>query len=480
MTKQPKHLLKVRVLYLYIALFLVNLLVTFLLLTLPFLLIKNLDWNTPSFRSILFLVGFTVLSIIDFRFLYRRFITVVPTALSLYRYDDSPRLHYNDDPKTSIVITWHTAEKTRGHIQFGDSESTMIAYELEPNVFLHRKSFESLKPGQRYYYQVQQSGPVYSFKTAPENSDKVTFAVIGDTQNGGGLGDPDWSFPTIADCIVKEKNVDLVIHLGDITDQGNDLRSWREIFKASSEMWATIPMHIAIGNHDTGTNFLQDKEAKRLPDEGANFDYFIGYRYAAPAWENQTTSFRGRYYSFDYANCHFLMLDSHNSANAYPENPQWSWIKEDLNSVPPDKWKIACIHRDLVKFQKKADGSPDYRYDRFAQYIVPLLHECGVDFMLQGHEHWFQLLYWKYTEDKAIYRPVSEIKKLEIPYIISGGAGNEMRRNPRLEFESPNLDSKIIREDSSHYLIVSIEGNKAKFTAKYPDNSILYEFSLSK
>ena len=33
-------------------------------------------------------------------------------------------------------------------------------------------------------------------------------------------------------------------------------------------MLAQHPMHIAVGNHDTGTNYMKDTEVKRYPDEG--------------------------------------------------------------------------------------------------------------------------------------------------------------------------------------------------------------------
>ena len=473
-------MLKIKVIHLYIALFLVNCLVSFVVFVVPFYFFDSITWNTPTFRFLSFLISLVIISIIDFKVLYGRFINVRPSASFAYMFDDGPWFHFIDDPRTSIVINWITKESTYGFIEFGDSIDTMKEFILEEKDKIHRKSFINLIPDKVYYYRIQHLERVYSFKTAPEMSDHVMVAVIGDTQNGGGLGDPNWSFPKIADAIKRESKLDVLLHVGDLTDQGNDLRSWHAYFASAKDILSKVPMFVAVGNHDTGTNHMHDKEMKKYPDEGANFDYFLGYKYSVPETESQTTSFRGRYYSFDYENCHFIMLDSQNSKLANPENPQWKFIKNDLTSVPRQMWKIACIHRDIIDIQRTQTGEITYRYDRFSPYVCPLLHKYGVDVVFQGHDHVFQVLSWKYTENKTIYSNIGEIMKLEIPYITTGGAGNELRKNQRIEIESKDVDSGIITENSSHYLIADFCKEICEITAKYHDGSILYRFSIRK
>ena len=136
--------------------------------------------------------------------------------------------------------------------------------------------------------------------------------MIGDTQNGGGLGTPGWAYPTLAKSM-QTQSFDLLMHVGDASEQGNDVRFWHAFLATSGDMLAQHPMHIAVGNHDTGTNYMKDTEVKRYPDEGANFDYLFGYHYQRPATENEITAFKGRYFAFYYSNCLCLFLDSQNS-----------------------------------------------------------------------------------------------------------------------------------------------------------------------
>ncbi len=475
-----KYMLNIKVIHLYLALFLANCLVCFILFIAPLYFFVEESWNTLSFRFFVFLISITIISLIDFTFIYRRFINVKPSASFAYLFDDGPWLHYDGDPSHSIVINWITRKLTNGLIWFGESESTLTAYDLQDKSRIHRRCFTGLIADRKYYYRIQTSDRIYSFKTPPESFDNFVFAVVGDTQNGGGLGIPNWAFPKLVEAIEREPKLDLLLHVGDLTDQGNDLRSWHSYFNAAKHLLSRVPMHVAVGNHDTGTNYMHDKEMHKYPDDGANFDYLLGYRYAVPPTEDQTTAFKGRYYSFTYGNCLFLMIDTQNSKLANPNNSQWDFIKRELSAVPDQLWKIVCVHRDLVDIKKNQDGEVIYLYDKFSKYICPLLHEFGADLVFQGHDHIFQFLSWKYTEDKAIYTSVHQIKKLEIPYITCGGSGDDLRRNPRVETESKNVDSLIATEDSSHYLLVELMRDICTITAKYPDGSILYRFSVRK
>ncbi len=476
-----KYMLKIKVVHLYLALFLMNCVVSLIIFIVPlFLFFTDTSWNTSLFRMVLFFLSLLLISAIDFQILYRKFINVRPSASFAYPFDDGPWLHFIDDPAHSVVINWISKEKGEGIIRFGESESTMEKYVLQDHSRIHRRAFTGLLADHVYYYQIQERNTVYSFKTPSDCLEHVVFALVGDTQNGGGLGDPNWAFPKLVDAIQREPKLDLLLHVGDLTDQGNDLRSWHAYFDAAKNLLSRVPMHVAVGNHDTGTNYMHDKAMKKYPDEGANFDYLLGYKYAVPAAEDQTTSFKGRYYSFKYGHCLFLMLDTQNSKLANPDNPQWEFIKTELNSVPDHVWKIICVHRDLVDIQKSQTGEIIYHYDKFSRYICPILHEYGADIVFQGHDHIFQFLSWKYSEEKAIYAPVRHIKKIEIPYITSGGAGNELRRNLSLKEESKNVDSVVITEDSSHYLLVEIGKEICTITAKYDDGSVLHQFSIRK
>jgi len=262
--------------------------------------------------------------IIALRFVWTHYINVKPSASFAFNFDVGPWIHLVENASSSIVINWFTKKAMYTELLFGDSKNSLkplshldFNYYLDYHnaakigsaknmtqkpVKMHRVYLFGLDAGKIYFYRIPAKpfdSKIYSFKTANLKPTTVKFAVVGDTQNGGGFGDPNWSYPKIISSI-SENDIDLLLHVGDATDQGNDLKSWYCFLKTSSKVASRIPMLIAVGNHDTGTQYLQDKLTKKYPDEGANFDYFLGYKYDRQASEDEITSFQGRYFSTGY------------------------------------------------------------------------------------------------------------------------------------------------------------------------------------
>jgi hypothetical protein len=98
-----------------------------------------------------------------------------------------------------------------------------------------------------------------------------------------------------------------------------------------------------------------------------------------------------KYYSFDYANIHFVCLDSELSDRAV-DGPMLTWLKADLEANTRD-WLIAFWHSPPYS---KGSHDSDNIFDNFGNMTemrsnaVQLLETYGVDLVMCGHSHIYE------------------------------------------------------------------------------------------
>ena len=91
-----------------------------------------------------------------------------------------------------------------------------------------------------------------------------------------------------------------------------------------------------------------------------------------------------KYYSFDYANIHFVCLDSMTSGRT-GTTPMAQWLENDLLTTAQD-WIIVFFHHPpYTKGSHDSDAEGDLVEIR--QNLVPILEAHGVDLVLSGHSH---------------------------------------------------------------------------------------------
>lgn len=123
-----------------------------------------------------------------------------------------------------------------------------------------------------------------------------------------------WQRVKLIEKILEEKPAFITI-TGDIVNRGSRRTDWA-IYDRETEPWrdAGIPVYPVIGNHDMQGN-----------DRRALDNYFRRY----PELQER------RWYSFQYANAYFIMLDS--TANIREGSAQWRWLLDQLDyRIPPD------------------------------------------------------------------------------------------------------------------------------------------------
>jgi PKD domain/Calcineurin-like phosphoesterase len=100
------------------------------------------------------------------------------------------------------------------------------------------------------------------------------------------------------------------------------------------------------------------------------------------------------YYSFDYANIHFICLNSHDIPRQ-EFGAMMTWLKADL-AQNKQKWTIAYWHHPpYSRGSHNSDGTGDTPESapsirEMREIAVPILEEAGVDLVLNGHSHTYE------------------------------------------------------------------------------------------
>ena len=262
-----------------------------------------------------------------------------------------------------------------------------------------------LAPDTRYCYELRAGGtPVRrgGFRTAPACcGHPVRFVAFGDS--GGGGSDQ----RAVLDQL-RTVPFDFMIHLGDIAyESGTRAQLDGAFFQMYADLLEAFPMFPASGNHEYETDdAIPFREAFILPENGG------------PAGVE-------RWYSFDWGDVHFAVLDSERMGA-----PQASWLDADL-TANQQPWTIVYFHRPPF-------SSGDHGSDGNVQkYFVPILVNHHVPLVLNGHDH-----------DYERTRPIDGVT-----YVVSGGGGRGTRPVGQSAFTA-------FSEAVIHFVYVTVEGQQ--------------------
>lgn len=252
--------------------------------------------------------------------------------------------------------------------------------------FQYEARLMGLKPATRYYYAVfdgeRRMTPAdesYSFVTPPPVGTRqpVRFWALGD----GGTGRKAQAdvFQAMLDYVQRDKRpLDFWLHLGDMAyGTGRDVEFQSRFFESyelalrSSVCWPTM------GNHEGFTS-------KGQTGIGPYYDAYVVPRRAEVGGVASGTE---AYYSFNYANIHFVCLDSHD-LDRKPGGAMAKWLKADLEKTKAE-WVIAFWHHPpYTKGSHDAEKEKDLTEMR--QHIMPIVESGGVDLVLAGHSHIYE------------------------------------------------------------------------------------------
>lgn len=119
--------------------------------------------------------------------------------------------------------------------------------------------------------------------------------------------------------------------------------------------------------------------------------FFDIFTFPTKAESGGIASSSEHYYSFDYANIHFVMLDTQDSDRDI-DGKMLTWLKKDLQQTK-QQWLITFFHHPpYTKGTHDSDNERDSggRLISVRENILPLLESAGVDLVFSGHSHMYE------------------------------------------------------------------------------------------
>ena len=279
----------------------------------------------------------------------------------------------------SIAPKWE-ALRTPGNLALPKLHSAPVG------TFQYEVKINDLEPETTYYYAVFDGAKrltpeeaSYRFTTHPKSGLErpVRFWILGD----GGTGrEPQAAVhEAMRKTVAAEKQpLDFWIHVGDMAYQtGRDVEFQTRFFEMYESTLRNSVCWPTMGNHEGATS----------SGKTGIGPYYDAYVVPTRGETGGVASGTEAYYSFDYANIHFICLDSHDLSRK-PGDPMASWLKADLEKAKAD-WLIAFWHHPpYTKGSHDSDKETDLTEMR--KLIMPIIEAGGVDVVLTGHSHIYE------------------------------------------------------------------------------------------
>lgn len=359
------------------------------------------------------------------------------------------------------TVLWTARQRGSGRVEFGSGSYAQrvnaTVREFTPaetgrsfTYYQYEARLTGLREGSEYNYRLlvddqnltPASTPADELKFRTAAPGPVSFVAIGDSGQGSAQ-----QFQ-LASRLAKE-NVSLALHLGDIVyPDGTFLNYEAYFFPVYRDLLSRVPMFTVPGNHDyyapAAGPYLANTS---VPDADVGLNE------------------RGRFYSFDWGDVHFIALDT-NDPLAFATTGRGSmldWLERDLQRSRKF-WRIAFFHHPPYP------TSPHHEDDETSalvrKHIVPILERHNVPLVLSGHDHNYQR-----AVPMRDGQPVPAATGTQ--YIISGGGGASL-------FDVGPPDPIVAKSATAHhYLRADINQGRAVLKAIASDGRELDRFEIA-
>jgi hypothetical protein len=281
---------------------------------------------------------------------------------------------------TNITVRWRTDTVTNGMVRYGTNSSVLNQLALGSDQGIeHLVPIQNLSADTKYYFEAGSfteslAGGAGSFRTSPTNTRPVTVWVIGDS------GTSDDNARGVRDAYIDAagpENTDLWLMLGDNAyGSGTDGEYQTAVFDLYSDILRRVVLWPTLGNHDAASVGASEE-----------FPYLDIFTLPTSGQSGGLPSGTEKYYSFDYANIHFVCLDSESSSRA-SNSPMFQWLRADLDATEKD-WIVAFWHSPPYT-KGTHDSDAEGELIDMRQQALPILEGYGVDLVLTGHSHVYE------------------------------------------------------------------------------------------
>ena len=329
--------------------------------------------------------------------------------------------------------------------------------------YIHEATLTGLTPNTKYEYRVgygtDRRSDWYRLETAGASVYDVL--IYPDSQSGDYS---QWE-EIVKNSALRTPRTALYISMGDLVDNGEHAYQWRTWLNSIRPLSANVPLATTLGNHEMYTLDWKMREPY------AYLNYF-----AVPPNGNEI--FNRRYYSYDFGDVHYVVLDtmlyeSNHEDNHDTHHPdlydvQVQWLRQDL-MANTKKWTVVLMHRDPFQYAfDRSDANRAVGFDDEGVLFMPIFDEFNVDLVLSAHLH--------------SYRNRGHVRNFERDasgplYILTGIAGDA--RRPK--WKQHPLDVYVAPDrDKNNYMTMTVTPNKLIVKAFLPDGTQLDESVIEK
>ncbi len=353
-------------------------------------------------------------------------------------------LTWTADPTTTQTITWLMFNNSPAWVQYLQAEEfegnfdSAQQLEIEGTVFnndsvLYRytANLTGLTPDTKYVYRVGREGnwsEPASFTTA-EEAESFSFLYMGDVQAGY------TAWGSMLDSVYEaHPEIKFSILGGDLTDKGHDEDEWVEFLSAATGVFSRIPVMPTMGNHDG----LMYQKFFALPNNGP-------------------VGLKQEFYSFDYGDAHFVILNSGNNTSAAAKQ----WLQQDLEATNK-KWKFAVFHHPAYP------AAFDYKGidQSIRENWMPILEQNGVDMVFVGHQH-------VYMRTHPIFQGEIQTDSYGIVYVM-GNAGSKTYAG------GGGFPYIACEKTGSNYQVIDLDGDVLTLTSREASGELIETYMISK
>jgi len=392
----------------------------------------------------------------------------------------------------SMIVRWRTNVATDSVVRYGTSSANLnLSSSGAALTTEHTVLVSGLAPSTQYFYSIGSSAgaiagdATYHFATAPVpgTATSTRFWVLGDsgTANSDARAVRD-AFKTWSGA----KLADFMLMLGDNAyNDGTDLEYQNAVFNTYPEQLRQLPLWPTLGNHD---GYSADSGTQTGP-------YYDIFTLPRNAEAGGLASFTEAYYSFDYGNIHFVVLDSYDSDRT-PGGNMLQWLQSDL-AMNDKQWLIGVWHHPPYS-KGSHDSDAEAGLIDMRQNVLPILEAWGVDLVLAGHSHTYERSYLvdghyglsgtlsindnildigdgSETGDGAYQKPDIVAAEHEgTVYAVAGSSGKVSRGYPL------NHPVMFIELESLGSMVLDVSGNRLDATFLDQSASIRDKFTILK
>jgi hypothetical protein len=284
-----------------------------------------------------------------------------------------------------LIVRWRSDSASDSRVRIGTSPANLtITFDQAALTTEHIVQVSGLDPQTKYYYSIGSTTQTLSgadnntyFYTAPDRGtgQPTRIWVIGDA--GTGTSEQIAVYNAYQD-FTGANPTHLWLQLGDNAySRGTDRAYQSKMFNIYPNLLRQSVTWPTLGNHDA-------LSADSKTQKGTYYKIFSLPRNGEAGGVASGTE---AYYSFDYGNIHFIVLDSQDSSRK-AGSPMLSWLESDLQASHAD-WNIAFWHHPPYT-RGSHNSDTERKPTQMRENVVPLLEAYGVDLVLSGHSHSYE------------------------------------------------------------------------------------------